>query len=114
MSLHKQIAVEYNAALLFVTHPVKAVSLPDLNQLAGSAAFGRFSQTALWLEYGEDRTGDIKTSMGTVSAEYNRVLHILKSRNGIGQGCRIACQFTRDLSLREIGLIVKKKGATNE
>ena len=106
----KQIAVEHNTALLFVTHPVKAVSMPDLNQLAGSAAFGRFCQSALWLEHIESKTGDVKTTMGTVETEYNRILHILKSRNGTGQGIRIACRFSKDdLSLKESGLICKKQ-----
>jgi len=106
----KQVATEYNVAVVFVTHPVKNVSYPDLNQLAGSAAFGRFCQSALWLEYIKGgQTSEVKTQMGTVPMEYNRVLHVLKSRNGTGQGCRIACDFGPDLRLKECGLIVAKK-----
>jgi len=106
----KQIAVEYNTVLLFITHPVKSVSIPDINQLAGSAAFGRFSQSALWLEHIEAKNGDVKTLMGTIPTEYNRILHILKCRNGSGQGVRIACLFNRDdLCLKEMGIIVKNK-----
>jgi hypothetical protein len=106
----KQIAVEYGCSILFITHPVKRVLLPDINQLAGSAAFGRFCQSALWLEHIEETTGDVKTQMGTIPADYNRILHILKARNSIGQGARLACQFDReDLSLKEIGMVVKTK-----
>jgi len=112
----KQVSVEYNVATLLITHPVKAVSMPDLTQLAGSAAFGRFCQSALWLEYIKDhQSSDVQTCLGTIPTQYNRVLHILKSRNGIGQGCRIACEFTsQDLSLKELGLIIKTKGKRNE
>lgn len=110
----KQIAVEYNTSLVFVTHPTKTVSIPDINQLAGSAAFGRFSQAVLWLEHIEAKTGDVKTLMGTIPTEYNRVLHILKCRNGSGQGVRIACLFNRDdLCLKEMGIIVKNKESAN-
>jgi len=106
----KQIATEFNVVVVFITHPTKDMSYPDLNQLAGSAAFGRFCQSALWLEYIKNgQTSEVKTRMGTITMEYNRVLHILKSRNGTGQGCRIACDFGPNLRLRELGLIVAKK-----
>jgi RecA-family ATPase len=111
----KQSAVEYGCSILFVTHPVKRMSQPDINQLAGSAAFGRFCQSALWLDYVDQTSGDIKTQLGTTSAQYNRVLHILKARNSTGQGIRLACTFDReDLSLKEIGMIVRNKQRTVE
>jgi hypothetical protein len=106
----KQTAVEYGCSILFVTHPVKRMSLPDIHQLAGSAAFGRFCQSALWLEYVDQAAGDVKTQLGTIPADYNRILHIIKARNAAGQGARLACQFDRDdLRLKEIGIIVKNK-----
>lgn len=106
----KQIAVEYNTAVVFVTHPIKTVLLPDINQLAGSAAFGRFCQTVLWLEFVGEISGPVKTRIGTIETGYNRVLHILKARNCSGQGLRIACEFDENLWLREVGLIVSRKG----
>jgi hypothetical protein len=106
----KQIAVEYGCSILLVTHPTKQVLQPDINQLAGSAAFGRFCQSALWLEHIDQTTGDVKTQLGTIPADYNRILHIIKARNSIGQGARLACTFDRDtLILKEAGMVVKNK-----
>ena len=46
---------------------------------------------------------------------HNRTLHILKARNGRGQGCKIAFNFDpNSLLLDEYGLIVKKKKEKND
>ncbi len=104
----KRSAEQHGASIVLVTHPVKAWSGPDLNNLAGSAAFGRFSQTALWLESHDAKTSAVATACGTTDLQHNRTLHVLKARYGQGQGVRLACTFRgEDLTLRELGSIVR-------
>lgn len=106
----KRIAVDYKCSVVFVTHPIKAVSLPDVGQLAGGAAYSRFSQTIIWLESHNEKTSQVKSSCGTIDQDYNRTLHILKARNGKGQGARLAYSFAGDtLKLNELGIIAKGK-----
>jgi hypothetical protein len=107
----KRTATDYRCSIILVTHPIKAVSFPDLSQVAGSAAYQRFSQTILWLESHDTKESKVKTSVGTVPTNHNRTLHILKARNGKGMGLRLAYQFDPDsLTLRELGIILKDKG----
>jgi predicted ATP-dependent serine protease len=105
----KRTATDYNISIVLVTHPTKTVSCPDMNQLAGSAAYARFAQSILWLENHEGKMNLVEGDCGTTEVEYNRTLHLLKCRNGAGQGKKIAFEFGGDsLLLRELGLIVKK------
>lgn len=111
----KRSATDYRCSVVLVTHPVKAVSFPDVTQLAGGAAYQRFAQTILWLESHPEKTNQVKTDCGTTEIEHNRTLHLLKARNGRGQGVRLAFSFrSESLTLREEGIIVKKsKGASD-
>ncbi len=104
----KLTATNYGCSIVLITHPQKTVSFADMNSLAGSAAYARFSQSILWLESHEPKDRNVKTDCGTVPLEHNRTLHILKSRNGTGQGKRIAFDFdSKNLCLIELGLITK-------
>jgi hypothetical protein len=107
----KRTASECQCSVVLVTHPTKGMAGPDVQQLAGSAAYARFAQTILWLEAHDDgKTGKVKSEGGTIEEEYNRTLHILKARNSVGQGARIACQFeSESLTLREMGIAVKER-----
>ncbi len=106
----KRAAVDYQCSVVLVTHPVKSVSLPDVNQLAGGVCFSRFSQTILWLESHDPKEDLVQTPCGTIQVLHNRTLHLLKARNGKGQGLRLACEFDGgSLTLKELGLIVKKE-----
>lgn len=108
----KKTAVEFNCSIILVTHPIKAVSYPDLSQIAGSAAYQRFSQTILWLESHDEKESQVKTVLGTAPANHNRTVHILKARNGKGMGKRLAYQFdVANLSLNELGFVIKEKKA---
>lgn len=111
----KRTATDYRCSVVLVTHPVKAVSFPDVTQLAGGAAYQRFAQTILWLESHPEKTSQVKTDCGTAKIDHNRTLHLLKARNGRGQGVRLAFSFSGEsLTLREEGIIVKKsKGASD-
>jgi 5S rRNA maturation endonuclease (ribonuclease M5) len=106
----KRTATDYRCSIILITHPIKAVSFPDLSQVAGSAAYQRFSQTILWLESHEEKASKVKTAVGTTEMAYNRTLHILKARNGIGMGLKLAFQFNSEsLTLDELGVIVKEQ-----
>jgi hypothetical protein len=87
---------------------VKALSYPDMTQLAGGAAYSRFAQTILWLESHNEKENKVRTACGSIETEYNRTLHILKARNGKGQGIKLACNFQAEsLTLQELGIIVR-------
>ncbi len=102
-------AAAHGSAILMVTHPAKLCTRPTLDALAGSAAFGRFCQSAIWLESHEEKTSEIRTDCGRDEETHNRTVHILKARGGPGQGLRIAFHFEHDsLTLAEKGLIVQK------
>jgi len=106
----KRTATDYRCSIILVTHPIKAVSFPDLSQVAGSAAYQRFSQTILWLESHDEKSSKVRMAVGTTFMTYNRTLHILKARNAKGMGLKLAYQFDSDsLTLKEIGLIQKEK-----
>ena len=106
----KRSAVDYHCSVVLITHPIKAVSFPDMTQLAGGAAYSRFAQTILWLESHVEKTSKVKMDCGTIEVEHNRTLHLLKARNGKGQGVRLACSFKAEsLTLREIGIIIRSK-----
>ncbi|ARN57704.1 AAA family ATPase [Sedimentisphaera salicampi] len=106
----KAAATDFGCSVVLVTHPAKTVSLPDLNQLAGGAAYGRFAQTAFWLEAHEPKESRIITGCGGAEYQHNRTMHIIKARNGKGHGLEFACDFDSEtLSLKEIGIISKKK-----
>ena len=111
----KRTAGDYNCSIVLVTHPTKAFSGPDLTQLAGGAAYGRFAQSILWLETHEPKTSKVKRQCGTTDCQHNRTLRILKARNAKGTGFRLAFQFNSEsLTLNELGVIVKKrKNVTN-
>jgi hypothetical protein len=106
----KRAATDYHCSIVLVTHPIKAVSFPDLSQVAGSAAYQRFSQNILWLESHEEKQSKVRTAVGTTEMAYNRTLHILKARNGKGMGLKLAFEFDPDsLTLKELGLIMREK-----
>ena len=105
----KRIAVDFGCVFILVTHPAKCEGRPSMELLAGGASFSRFAQTIFWLEYHEAKTSSIRFDCGTSDETHNRTLHILKARLGKGQGLRIAMTFTDGLTLKEHGIIVKKK-----
>jgi hypothetical protein len=106
----KRTATQYGCSIILVTHPVKYLSLPDLSQIAGSAAYPRFSQTILWIESHDEKESKIRDCVGTTELSHSRTLHILKARNGKGMGFKIAFQFDcGSLTLNELGVILKER-----
>jgi hypothetical protein len=108
----KTIARQHKCSLVFVTHPKKGrrggVGMDDL---AGGAAFQRFSQTILWLEHHrEPRDVDVATDLGRTTMKVNRTMHVIKSRNGPGQGGKIGFNFCHEsLELAEQGMVLPKE-----
>ncbi len=110
LSSVKRTADAYGCSILLITHPTKTMVLPDVNTLAGGSAYSRFSQTILWLESHNDKTHKVRTACGSTEITHNRSLHLLKVRNGKGQGVRLAFDFdTESLTLHEKGTIVREQ-----
>jgi len=106
----KRTATDYRCSVVLITHPIKAVSFADVTQLAGGAAYQRFAQTIIWLESHSTKTSKVKMDCGTTEVEHNRTVHLLKVRNGRGQGARLAYDFKADsLTLAEIGIVCRQK-----
>lgn len=101
--------------LLLVTHPrsMAGVSQASIDSVAGGAAYQRFAQTIFWLSSPrkeEPVTVEKATPFGTITDEAHpdRIVQILKARNGPGQGASIAFAFDgRSLRFRELGHIKK-------
>lgn len=117
MSRAEKAASSSGASLVFVTHSKKGgAGTPDLDSLAGSAAWARFPDAVLWLQAHDLRVSTIKTSCGTDEQPHDRVLHLLKTRSGEGTGLRLAYRFELGrepsdhgaLTLRELGILVKR------
>jgi hypothetical protein len=106
----KGVCSDYKCSVVLVTHPTKTSKpRPDISFLAGSSAFSRFPQTVIWLEFHAGKYSNVMKKGQTDTLQHNRTMHILKARNGKGQGMRLAFDFKGDsLCLEEIGVIVKK------
>jgi hypothetical protein len=107
----KNTAKHYRTSVIVVTHSKKAnrPKAPSLNDLAGGAAYQRFAHNILWIEkHKAKKTGLVLTPAGRVEMEFNRTIHICKTRNGPGAGLRLAYTFSgKDLLFSEQGIIVK-------
>jgi hypothetical protein len=88
----KRVTEKTGIRLMLVTHPKKG-SKGQLEDMAGSASFGRAAQTVLWLDPHEAQVADFKNSMGTVNGEYNRTVTIQKCRNSHGERQKIGFWF---------------------
>jgi KaiC/GvpD/RAD55 family RecA-like ATPase len=103
-------AQEFLCNVIFVSHPEKGVEDPSLQNLAGGASYGRFSDNVFTLKKHEDIKKDfIKTCMGRAEYEYDQTLAIAKAREGSSVGRRLAFRFSpASLTTEEIGYIVKE------
>lgn len=93
----KKLARDYGARLVVVTHPRKdrgKAKGTTMDDMAGGAAYQRFSQTVLWLKRHEQRKKvAVATAMGTLRQIINRSLLVKKARNGAGAGAEIGFDF---------------------
>ena len=107
---------EHGASLVLITHSKKGrKGSLGLDEIAGGAAFQRFSQCVLWLERVESGSLQCDVGAGFRPCKVNRKLHISKSRNGRGAGKVLGFHFNGgSLTFEEHGEIERKKGRASE
>ncbi len=106
----KTITRETNTSVILVTHPKKGrKNALGLDELAGGAAYARFSQCILWLQrHDVPKEVIVRRSFGDAAVTVNRSLHIVKSRNGFGGGLSLGFDFDGgNLLFAEQGVIRK-------
>ena len=97
------------ASLVVVTHPRKgAKGSSGWEDLAGGAAWSRFTDTVIWLERPEEpeRVLCQTAAFGRQSCTINRRIRVCKARNGAGYGLKIGMVLETNLAFTETGLIV--------
>jgi hypothetical protein len=100
--MSKKLADEYNASIIFVTHPVKQDSNPYLGNLRGGAAYQQFVPNVFWLEKLQG-TQCAELTDGSL-VRINRILHILKARNAREMETgKLAYLMTKGLKFNELG-----------
>lgn len=115
----KAVVRKYGARLVLVTHPRKnrgAGKATGLNDMAGGAAYERFTQTVLWMKrHDTTEKGDVLVQGFPVPVTYDRTLRVAKARNGPGTGTEIAyCFEPESLRFTEQGVIAKASKKTTE
>lgn len=90
----KSTAVRFGCSIILVTHPKKGSKQSSLHDMAGGAAYQRFSQTVIWVQrLDKSKYQKIRTDYGTRSARINRIVQLHKTRNGMGAGLKIGFFF---------------------
>lgn len=112
-----KITSDYGASLVIVSHPRNGdTRVAKLDNIASGRAYNRMTDAVLWLESlpePEDRT--IKKYISGQGAykdveKVNRVLEILKARNGRGNGLKIGFTFDGNtFGFTEHGIITDDK-----
>lgn len=115
----KPVIERSGASLILVTHPRKSPGAtsktvrPSLDDLAGGAMYQRAAHCVLWLQNNDKADGTIQTKDGEVHVAYNKIITVLKARNGGGTGTRIAFNFSGTaLQFQEIGIIPRPSTAS--
>jgi hypothetical protein len=107
----KRIARDSSMRVILVTHPKKKDEgkAPSMNDLAGGAAYNRFTHCILWLQTHEPaKKVELRTALGNQAGEINRSIRICKARNAVGNGWSIGFTFdTGSLTFKEHGAITK-------
>ena len=105
------IASKYQGSIVLVAHRNKApgregLMIPTVDDLQGSAAFGRLCHTVMFLSAHESKESKIKRAGIVHEAEHNRTVSIVKARNGSGARLAIAFQIDdRSPIFNEVGVI---------
>jgi KaiC/GvpD/RAD55 family RecA-like ATPase len=105
----KGVLRDHQCRVILVTHPKKGrKNGSGLDEVAGGAAFTRFSQTVLWMEkLDTPELLSVRTALGTTTAEVNRRMQLRKTRNARGAGTAIGFRFDHSLTFRELGVIIQ-------
>ena len=107
------IAKYYNCHIMMVSHTGKRQKVRGvetkltMDDMAGSAAFSRFSQYMMLLDFHDEKTSTVK-KRGGVNADigHHRTMFIAKATFGPGKGQRIAYDFIEGPEMGELGWIV--------
>ena len=111
----KAYAEQYKLSIILISHSTKGYLQPSLDCISGGAAVQRFIDGAIWLQAIESSMRTVKGCCGTTELQVNRIMHLLKVRDGIGTGYRVGCYFDGgSLSLSECGILVKEKKGIQE
>lgn len=92
-----------------------------MNDMAGGAAYERFSQAILWLKrHDKPEKQTLLTPVGLRDVTFNRSVQIRKARNGAGAGAELAFDFEGgSLRFAEQGIVMPEdvhvaKGVSEE
>lgn len=107
----QSIVREHGASLVIVTHPKLSAKDGVLADVAGGAAFTRFTQTVMWIKTHHPPKEFIVMDAcgGEVSVMANRSIKITKARQGRGTNYELAFKFGNGLLFEECGLVSAKK-----
>jgi hypothetical protein len=98
----KEAAGEHGASVVLVSHPKagQAGRIPALDGIAGGQAIPRLASTVLWLATPKDAHDEdappipvCTLAHGTIPLRCNRIVHVLKARNGKGSGLKVGMLF---------------------
>lgn len=118
----KILARQYEVSIVLITHPKKGRKTSyGLDELAGGAAYSRFTHTVLWIkrwpiaQEGLVQRYNMMRLCEKVKLSYNRSIYLSKVRNGPGAGLELAYNFDPNtLRFTEEGVVdqdAKKAGA---
>jgi hypothetical protein len=103
-----------DCTVLCVHHVIKRTgknaNLPlTLDDMAGSSSFGRAAHNVLLLDVHDERDSDVLWCGVRKSVTHRRTMCIAKTRDGDGQGIRLACDLAHDAPRIDIhGPIIPK------
>lgn len=107
---------DYRSSLVLVTHPKLSAKNGTLADVAGGAAYTRFTQTVMWIK-GHEPPKEVVVSDsfgGEVDHCVNRTIRITKARLGRGTGFELAYKFGNGMIFEELGAIVKKSKSRDD
>ena len=118
----ESLAAHHGCSIVLVTHPRTASNTaPSMDALAGGRAYSRLVDCVMWLQsHNPPKEGKVKRELGPSQEEWNRTMHLCKTRDSTGQGMSIAMRFSgKSLWLEELGPILpkpkrKRKGDDDE
>jgi len=103
----KRVAIEHECTVILVSHLVKGADEGTPDKVAGSAAYGRFSDCVLQLMRHGDKASMVGFDTGRMETTHNQTLYIEKAR-APGTGFRLAYSLTPGLTFDEHGVIARK------
>ncbi|HRS12979.1 MAG TPA: AAA family ATPase [Sedimentisphaerales bacterium] len=104
----KRAAIDYECSVVLVSHLVKGADEGTPDKVAGSAAYGRFSDCVLQIMRHDKKASTVKTPVGKMEIEHGQTIYIEKAR-APGTGLRLAYDLTSGLTFQEFGVIVGGK-----